>query len=266
MHLMEILRRKKLKLKLKKIKAHSGNKFNEMADSLAKEGRELSEILWKDPKNPIWFVLPTWNQIIIDRSTKDFLKEFHKIETTTEWTQQNRMIERWSHEIKNYKNYSWNSFWKQCRQGNIFQTSPKQAKERNFKIKIISNELSMLETLQKRRPDLYKRKSCIQCDTQTETTNHLFEYTASVKIQKEIWNKLQEKIEVKVQMLKEKDKGDTNNQEKIKYKNLIKLVQKWKAQCINSDKNWINIGLGLLGRNKLKEWKEETEKNDLKRL
>ena len=118
MHLMEILRRKKLKLNLKKIKAHNGNKFNEIANSLAKEDRESSEILWKDPKNPIWFALPTWNQIIIDRSTRDFLKEFHKIETTTKWTQQNRMIERWSHEIKNYKNYSWNSFWKQCRQEN----------------------------------------------------------------------------------------------------------------------------------------------------
>jgi hypothetical protein len=46
-----------------------------MADSLAKEGRESPEILWKDPKNPIWFALPTWNQIIIDRSTRDFLKE-----------------------------------------------------------------------------------------------------------------------------------------------------------------------------------------------
>ena len=116
------------------------------------------------------------------------------------------MIERWSHEIKNYKNYSQNSFWKQCRQGNIFQTLPKQAKERNFRIKIISNELPTLETLQKRRPDLYKRKTCIQCDTQTETTNHLFECKVSVKIQEEIWNKLQEKIEVKVQKLKEKDK------------------------------------------------------------
>ena len=87
----------------------------------------------------------------------------------------------------------------------------------------------MLETLQKRRPDLYKRKTCIQCDTQTETTNHLFECKASVKIREEIWNKLQEKIEVKVQMFKEKDKGDPNNQEKIKHKNLTKLVQKWKA-------------------------------------
>jgi hypothetical protein len=91
---MEILRRKKLKLNLKKIKAHSGDKFNEIADSLAKEGRESPEIIWKDPKNPIWFAVPTWNQIIIDRSTRDFLKEIHKIETTTEWIQQNRTSEK----------------------------------------------------------------------------------------------------------------------------------------------------------------------------
>ena len=45
MRFMEIIRKKKLKVNLKKVKAHSGHKQNDIVDKLAKEGREAPEIM-----------------------------------------------------------------------------------------------------------------------------------------------------------------------------------------------------------------------------
>jgi ribonuclease HI len=67
MRLLEIKRRKKIHISFKKVKAHSGEPENEKVDKLAKEGKNTTEITWKDPRRPIWFALPVWNQLMIER-------------------------------------------------------------------------------------------------------------------------------------------------------------------------------------------------------
>ena len=57
MRLIEIIRKKKLQVNLKKVKAHSGELFNDKVDSLAKEGKNSPEVIWKDPRHLIWSVL-----------------------------------------------------------------------------------------------------------------------------------------------------------------------------------------------------------------
>jgi ribonuclease HI len=91
MRLSEIIRKKKLQVHLKKVKAHSGDLLNDKVDKLAKEGRNFPEIIWKDPICPLWSALPIWNQIAIDISLREFIKEIHKKETLIEWCQQNRI-------------------------------------------------------------------------------------------------------------------------------------------------------------------------------
>ena len=70
MHLLEIIRRKKLQVHFKKVKAHSGNIFNDRIDVLAKEGSNFPEIIWKDPRHPLWSVIPVWNNMVIDVSQR----------------------------------------------------------------------------------------------------------------------------------------------------------------------------------------------------
>jgi hypothetical protein len=60
-------------------------------DKLAKEGRNFPEVIWKEPRRPLWTVLPMWNQLTVDISLREFVKEVHKKETVIEWSQQNRV-------------------------------------------------------------------------------------------------------------------------------------------------------------------------------
>ena len=263
MRLKEIIRIKKLKLTLVKVKAHSGNKYNDKIDKLAKKGKETPEILWSDPTRPIWFAIPIWNQITIDMSTRDFIKEFHKIEITVDWTNQNRTVNRWSQEITNHKKHSWKMFWNQCRQRSTTTTSIKQAKERNFRIKILSDELPTLKILKKRNPKLYKEETCILCKSKEETTEHLFECISTQEIREEIWKKLLEKLNKKIRLLKKKNPKD-NNSSKTESKKLHHLIKSWKPPTEHSGKHWINLCLGLFDENQIKTWKEKTKKEEIK--
>ena len=48
MRIMNTIQKKQINAKLSKIKAHNSNNFNEIADKLAKEGKEEEEIEWKE--------------------------------------------------------------------------------------------------------------------------------------------------------------------------------------------------------------------------
>jgi ribonuclease HI len=186
MRLIEIIRKKKLQVHLTKVKAHSGDLFNDRVDILAKEGRSFPEVIWKDPRRPLWTVLPVWNQLTIDISLREFAKEVHKKETVIEWSQQNRIQRQWTKEIDEQDNHSWDIFWKSCRQGSSLQTSIKQAKERNFRIKLINDELPTLCNLKKRKPSIYKDSTCPLCGLREENTGHIFDCSASINIRSQI--------------------------------------------------------------------------------
>ena len=86
MRLFEIIRKKYLLLELKKVKAHSGNKYNDWVDNLAKEGKEKKEIIWKEPCSPHWIATSRWKGILIDISLRTFIKEFNKKEINIKWS------------------------------------------------------------------------------------------------------------------------------------------------------------------------------------
>ena len=52
MHLLEIIQKKRLQVSFKKVKAYSGDILNDKVDALAKEERNIPEIIWKDPDVP----------------------------------------------------------------------------------------------------------------------------------------------------------------------------------------------------------------------
>jgi hypothetical protein len=262
MCLLEIIRKKKLQVYLKKVKAYSGDLLNDKVDKLAKEGRNFPEIIWKDPRCPLWSALPIWNQIAIDISLREFIKEIHKKETLIEWCQQNRIQKRWVKEIEEQNKYSWTNFWKHCRQGSSLQTSPKQAKERNFRIKLINDELPTLLNLKKRKPNIYKDATCPTCKTKEEDTRHLFDCSASLNDRLQIWNEVKQKIVVKFQEIN--NKKEKNNSIKDYPTNLIQLINQWETQFSNSSQDLINMCLGLFDNSKKQTWIQKAKEDGLR--
>ncbi|RHZ84124.1 hypothetical protein Glove_85g130 [Diversispora epigaea] len=78
----EIISELKLKIHLHKVKAHTGNFFNEMADSLAKipftqTDQEITKIKYRNKKNRSY--IPIWNNIPMEAPTK-LIKKRQKID------------------------------------------------------------------------------------------------------------------------------------------------------------------------------------------
>jgi hypothetical protein len=261
MRLIEIIRRKKIQVNLKKVKAHSGEYLNDKVDRLAKEGRNLPEVNWKDPRRSIWSVLPIWNQIVVDISIREFIKEVHKKETLVEWSQQNRIQKRWVKEIEEQRRFSWDNFWKQCRQGSSIQTSIKQAKERNFRIKLMNDELPTLCNLRKRRPDIYGKAICPLCNSKEEDTGHLFDCPALLNDRLQIWKELKQKVTNKYRKIVEKKDAKKG---KDRPSNLLQLIDRWSNQFSNSSQEMINIGLGLFEDKRKQAWNQEARKDGIK--
>ena len=70
----QIIKEKELIIVFNKVKAHNGNNFNEIADKLAKQGTEaeIFNINYKNIKEIKYHAI--WENIIIDRSNRKFLK------------------------------------------------------------------------------------------------------------------------------------------------------------------------------------------------
>jgi ribonuclease HI len=261
MRLLEIIRKKKLQVYLTKVKAHSGDKFNDKVDKLAKEGKNYPEVIWKDPRRPLWSVLPVWNQLTVDLSLREFIKEVHKRETVVEWSLQNRVQKQWATEIEEQNSFSWINFWKQCRQGSSLQTSLKQAKERNFRVKLMNNELPTLHNLQTRRPDIYKDATCLTCGNREENTEHIFDCPALLSTRLQIWKEVKEKT---VSKFKEISKKGNKNDRKDHPTGLIQLINQWETQFSNSSQDLINMCLGLFDEEKKQTWINKAKEDGLK--
>jgi ribonuclease HI len=262
MRLMEIIRKKKLQIQLTKVKAHSGDPSNEEVDKLAKEGRNFPEVIWKEPRRPLWTVLPMWNQLTVDISLREFVKEVHKKETVIEWSQQNRVQRQWKKEIDEQSNHSWDNFWKCCRQGSSLQTSIKQAKERSFRIKLINDELPTLYNLSKRKPGIYRDSTCPLCGIREENTGHIFECSASRNTRLQIWEEVKKKITSKFQEIS--DKGNKNNNRQDRPIRLLQLIDQWEEQFSNSSQDLINMCLGLFDNIKKQTWDRKAREDGLR--
>jgi hypothetical protein len=139
--------------------------------------------------------MPVWNGIPIEISLREFIKEYNKKEILTKWTAQNRVQKIWSQEIQEEKNFKWNLVWERNKAGNSLYTSIKQNKEKAFEIKMMHNELPTLDNLEKRRPDIYAGKTtCVLCQDQIETLNHLLLYKKTEETRKQIWKLTTKKI------------------------------------------------------------------------
>jgi hypothetical protein len=109
---LELTQSKSLTVKLIKVKAHSGDHFNERVDILAKEALTLDPIEISIQETGPILVPPTWKNLIIDIPIRDFIKNMNKKIINLRWTDQNRNVDFFSQEIEQEDKFDWEFLWK----------------------------------------------------------------------------------------------------------------------------------------------------------
>ena len=140
---------------------------------LAKEVLSLPPVKINHQETGSIILPPTWNNIPIDISIRDFVKELNKKSINYQWTSQDRNKKLFSEEITNEESYEWDFLWnKQRKKRNV--TSINSSKRKSFWIKITQNELPTLDNLAIRKSKLYKEhQTCPLCLNEKETRNQL---------------------------------------------------------------------------------------------
>jgi ribonuclease HI len=183
---------KNLNLTLHKVKSHSGDKWNDLADKLAKEGISKVNSL-KVPETNLdnFIVIPKWKDQIIDSSLRTFVNITSAITYETEWAELSRMAELIVQNQKNVtsQDLNWKNIWETLKkmQGKKC-ISLKKSKALIFRIKCINNILPTKDVCYQRNPKLYKSQLCVACFCAKETFCHI----AECEVYQRIWKNLEE--------------------------------------------------------------------------
>jgi ribonuclease HI len=144
--IIDTIKKRSIKLEFNKVKAHSGNTYNEKADQLAKQATQSEIIKWNGVATYKIQALPTWNNMVIDMATRDFVKEINQKQGTDEWTKQRRIQKTFEKQIQNSESYNWKSFWENTSAKGT-TTSFKENNRKSFLLKLIHDELPTLNKL-----------------------------------------------------------------------------------------------------------------------
>ncbi|RHZ80446.1 hypothetical protein Glove_136g49 [Diversispora epigaea] len=166
----EIIKEKTLKITCYKVKAHSGDKFNEIADELAVipkslckfyndifEGTTIS-LNYKNIKNRNF--IPMWKSSLLEIPIKQAIKEIYKVKTMIDWKFQER-FKYFTNSEKN-KIVNWNLTFKTKHPSKLTA------------MKLFCEELPSITKRHLHRPDLYENAECILCDRAEEDNLHIF--------------------------------------------------------------------------------------------
>ncbi|CAH1768445.1 2384_t:CDS:1, partial [Entrophospora sp. SA101] len=159
---------------LTKVKAHS-NKYplNDTADSLAKLGCSNNQITKININNITKkYVTLYWKEFLIDYHCRNFIKQICKAKRLNSWISLNRFQPFFTEE--EIQKIEWRCTWLSLRTSFPSSTSFKDSRWKAFKIKLLHNELPVLEILKKRRSDLYGNfTNCPRCNLAPEDYDHL---------------------------------------------------------------------------------------------
>jgi hypothetical protein len=158
---------------LHKVKAHDGNNFNDIANSLAKNGRSLL------PITPVLTGLGSRNlamsfrDITIESSIRKFIKNLFDARQFGDFLSLHR--NRDLRLLTDSKDINWIAIWNILTlDSSLMITSFADAHLKTFMIKNFVDELPVLSRMEKLRPDLYKNWKCVGCNLITETSVHLW--------------------------------------------------------------------------------------------
>jgi exonuclease III/ribonuclease HI len=167
----EVIKCNNLFVNLVKVKAHSGDFYNEQVDKLAKSAHNSLQLPLHFVSNNLTYinVFPKWNNIKIENNLRDFI-------TKISW---NNGIESWLKLYRNkkyvYQHIDWNTSFLALNDNEISsQSSFVFSARKSHRIKFMIEELATVEHIKKRRPDLYNNWLCPRCNRNKEDFNHVF--------------------------------------------------------------------------------------------
>ena len=182
----EIVKTKQLLLHLTKVKGHSGDFYNDLADLRAKEGATLTERL-----NPItlstkeYRVKFKWENEVIEKPIRSFTKLVGKVLNRVEWSDMHNVHNVTHQERKSLQ--CWPVFYELLKEGTKQQNHTfKSNTAQLFELKCINNILPVLEKLNQRKPEIYKTSKCILCKKKTENVEHLVSCDLSIELVRNI--------------------------------------------------------------------------------
>ncbi|RHZ71756.1 hypothetical protein Glove_253g60 [Diversispora epigaea] len=147
---------KQIIFELNKVEAHSGVFLNERADNLAKIGAKGNLLVEINPESLQRKVNYEWKSQSFDTDIKEFAKREQQINWYVNWRTQYRVL---IHGTKISSRV----------------TSNEDRDNRTFNIKILNDELPVLQNLHLRKPEIYKSDLCIICKQKKKDTFHPFE-------------------------------------------------------------------------------------------
>src|SRR6185436_12010160 len=213
----DIVKEKRLKIICHKVKAHSGDKYNEIADSLAKipgfiEG--ITNNFFEDTTISLNYnnikgrsFIPAWKSTPIETPIKDAIKEINRFKSMLNFKYQ----ERFKHIMTNTKcrEIDWDLTFKTKHPSKITSdiTNREDSNKRSFALKLLCEELPTLSKRYIHKPKLYSSSSCILCDELVEEDNmHVFMYKRKGQIDpiKNLTNKFKE---ILIEKIKKEEPG-----------------------------------------------------------
>ena len=189
----KVCRSKLVQLRFTKIKSHSGDIYNDLADTLAKEeSYEAHSTTLNNISSSSIKYIPEWKNLNLETPLRAFIKKIVQTMYKADWTWLRKKNDE-EHQTRVQKQ-NWKAF------KGILESCCKQFQNseanhvRLFKIKCIENLLPTVEILNSRKPQLYKNSLYKRCAKEKETISHLItcEKTNIVfrKIEKEVWEQL----------------------------------------------------------------------------
>src|SRR5260364_297054 len=172
--IIDLIKTKDITLELNKVKGHSNNKWNDFADKLAKKGcMALEKIQVNIGENTRFQSVLYWKNWLVEAPPRAFIKTLNNMYIGAEW-RQSRIASSIVQEDR-YNDKSWSFFWKKLKEITGIQgTTLKKSKKACFIIKCLSENLLLLVSLNKRKPDLYEAPNCLSCNANIkEVHEHL---------------------------------------------------------------------------------------------
>ncbi|RHZ77310.1 hypothetical protein Glove_182g30 [Diversispora epigaea] len=208
---------RRLKIICHKVKAHSGDKYNEIADSLAKipgfiEG--ITNNIFKGTTISLNYnnitdrsFIPIWKFTPIGTPVKDAIKEINRLKLMLNFKYQ----ERFKYIMTNTKcrEIDWDLTFKTKHPSKITSdiTNKEDSNKRSFTLKLLCEELPTLSKRYIHKPNLYSSSSCILCEKLVEKDNmHVFTCKRKGQIDpiKNLTNKFKE---ILIEKIKKEEPG-----------------------------------------------------------
>jgi ribonuclease HI len=187
-HITQIIRQQKIKLTLHKVEAHSGNKYNDIADWLAKSATMLEERHSIKPTDNMGYLEHNtkWNDIQLEVPIQEMAKQICGARHVLEWRSLNRNKISIDNDVLRSVNWTLSTSTLHPSKMTNSITSEEDHKNRSFRIRLWNNELPTKSKLHERSHRIYQDNTCVRCKHEKESNAHVFNCVEVLENQKRV--------------------------------------------------------------------------------